>query len=101
MCFPFASPRETPDEKLDRFKMILRSRAYDNTCYACCCNAVGNYGDGQRYVGVALIVDPRGNVIAEACGYEEDFIEAEIDLGEIDRIKSSSMGYFRAKENFR
>jgi len=101
LCFPYASPRETPEDKIERFKMIIRARAYDNTCYACCCNSVGEYGDGQKYAGAALIVGPKGEVIAETCGYEEDFIEAEIDLGEIDRIKSSAMGYFRAKENFR
>jgi N-carbamoylputrescine amidase len=101
LCFPFASPRETPDEKLDRFKIILRARAYDNTCFACACNSVGTYGDGKRYAGVALIVGPKGEIIAETSGYEEAFIEAEIDLDNIDRIKTSSMGYFRAKENFR
>lgn len=101
LCFPFASPRETPEEKLDRFKMIIRARAYDNTCFACACNSVGSYGDGERYAGVALIVGPKGEIIAETSGYDEDFIEAEIDLGTIDKIRTSSMGYFRAKENFR
>lgn len=101
LCFPFASPRETPKEKLERFKIILRARAYDNTCYACACNAVGEYDDKEKYAGAALIVGPKGEIIAETCGYEEDFVEAEIDLSVLDKIKSSSLGYFRAKENFR
>jgi N-carbamoylputrescine amidase len=101
LCFPFASPRETPEEKMERFKMIIRARAYDNSCFACACNAVGEYADGEKYAGVALIVGPKGEIIAETCAYDEDFIEAELDMSVIDNIRASSMGYFRAKENFR
>lgn len=101
LCFPFASPRETLEEKSDRFKMIVCARAYDNTCYACACNCVGEYGEANKYAGVALIVDPKGHIMAETKGYEEAYVEAEIDLEAIRKIKSSAMGYFRAKENFR
>lgn len=99
LCFPYASPRETPQEKLDRFKIILRARAYDNSCFACACNSIGEYGDGKKFAGVALVVGPKGEVIAECCGYSEAYLEAEIDFAELDRIRESNMGYFRSKEN--
>ncbi len=100
LCFPFASPRETPEEKLERFKIILRARAYDNSCFACACNSIGEYGEGKKYAGVALIVGPKGEVIAESCGYEQDYIEAELDFSQLDMIRESNMGYFRSKFNF-
>lgn len=100
LCFPYASPRETPEEKLERFKIILRARAYDNSCFACACNSIGKYGDGKKYAGVALIVGPKGEVIAEYCGYEQGYVEAELDFSELDRIRNSKMGYFRSKDNF-
>lgn len=102
LCFPFASPRETLEEKYDRFKMILRARAYDNSCFAICCNSIGEYGSNKdKYAGIALIIDPKGKIIAEAQSYDETYIIADIDLKIIENIKESNMGYFRSENNFR
>lgn len=100
LCFPYASPRETPDEKLERLKIILRARAYDNSCFACACNCTGEYGEGKKYAGVALVVGPRGEIIAETSSYNQGYVEAELDFSELNRIRSSKMGYFRSKDNF-
>jgi len=102
LCFPFASPRESLEEKDDRFKMILRARAYDNSCFAICCNSIGEYGSNKdKYAGVALIIDPKGKILAETKSYEETYIIAEMDLDIIENIKKSNMGYFRSEDNFR
>lgn len=95
LAFPFASPREKLKEKQQRLQMMIRARAYDNSTFAIGCNATGKYGDNKRYSGVAFIVDPKGNIIAETASYNETYVEADIDLEHRDNIKSSKMGYFR------
>lgn len=56
-----------------------RARAQDNQVFAVGCNLTG--GD---YCGKSLIVDPRGDVLAQA-GVGEETIRASIDLAAIDR----------------
>ncbi|MFE9691885.1 carbon-nitrogen hydrolase family protein [Micromonospora sp. NPDC005806] len=56
-----------------------RARAQDNQVFAVACNLTG--GD---YCGRSLIVDPRGEVLAEA-GVAEEALRARIDLAAIAR----------------
>ena len=56
-----------------------RARAQDNQVFAVGCNLTG---DG--FCGRSLVVDPRGDVIAEA-GVEETVVRAALDLAAIDR----------------
>ncbi len=94
LCYAFASPRETPSEKRERFLMYLRARAYDNCCFVVACNQVGKTCSGMDYAGVAFILSPRGEILAESIGYQENYCTYDIDLNDIVKIKNSKMGYF-------
>ncbi|MCU4155111.1 hypothetical protein J1N10_03935 [Carboxylicivirga sp. A043] len=99
LCFAFASPRETPEEKLERFKMLLQARAYDNACFVMACNQTGLTPSGKNYAGVALILSPRGKVLARSTGMKSNYCIAEIDLKAIETIKNSVMSNFPAYRN--
>jgi len=94
LSMPFASPRETPNDKLKRLGLMIQARAYDNACYVMACNLTGFTPSGKSYAGFSIIINPRGEVIASQMGYEPGYCMATIDLNEIDRIKQSRMGYF-------
>jgi N-carbamoylputrescine amidase len=91
-----ASPRDAPAAKKERMLRYLPARAYDNGCYVAACNLVGNGFRGQSFAGVALIINPKGEVIAEAVGWEEGAALARLDGSELERLRRTKMGYFLA-----
>jgi len=56
-----------------------RARAQDNQMFAIASNLAGDV-----FCGGSLIVDPRGEVVAEA-GTSDEVVRATIDLAEIER----------------
>lgn len=96
LLMPFASPRETPIEKLTRFKKYLPARAYDNSCFLACCNLIRKGSKTGKAPGAAMIIGPRGDVLAEKAAPEENSCTALISPDEILKIKKSSMGWFRS-----
>jgi len=99
LCFAFASPRETPEEKLKRFKIMLQARAYDNACFVMACNQTGKTPSGKEYAGAAVIISPRADVLAQCAGMKADYCVAELDLSAIEKIKNSQMSNFPAYRN--
>ena len=59
-----------------------RARAQDNQMFTLAVNRVGCDGE-TTYCGLSKVVNPRGDVIAEASQTEEDLLVAEIDLSMI------------------
>ena len=56
-----------------------RARAQDNQLWTAAVNRVGVEGE-VTYCGLSKVVDPRGDVVAEASPTEEEALIAEIDL---------------------
>lgn len=92
---PFASPRETPRGKYSRMLRFLPARAYDNSCFVVSCNLIQEFPRTGRSPGAALILGPKGEIIAKAVSRREGSCGAVLDLGEIDRVRASKTGYFR------
>jgi len=61
-------------------ELRTRARAQDNQIFTVAVNRVGQEGN-IFYCGLSQVVDPRGNVIAEAASDQEEVLIAEIDLG--------------------
>lgn len=91
LALAFASPRESPEEKLARFKRFLPARAYDNNTYVMACNLRGKFETERDFSGLACVIDPKGNLLTEdiagAC-------VASVDLSQIQSIKQSRMAFF-------
>lgn len=90
-----ASPApESAEQKRDRWLRYLGTRAYDNSVFVVACNQVGDGGAGIRFSGVVLILDPRGDVVAEACGDDERMLIAELNADMLERTRNTRMGFF-------
>jgi len=94
VLIPHASPREEPGQKLERWLRYLPARAYDNTVFVVACNQVGDNGQGLIFAGAALIINPKGEVLARAAGTHEDLIIADLKAADLTRIRQARMGYF-------
>jgi N-carbamoylputrescine amidase len=91
-----ASPRDDPDAKRERMLRYLPARAYDNGCYVVACNLIGPGARGQTFGGVALVLNPKGEILAQAVGWDEGAAIARLEAAQIDRLRRTQMGYFLA-----
>ncbi|UCD56597.1 MAG: nitrilase [Candidatus Hydrogenedentota bacterium] len=95
LFMPHASPPpESSDEKRDRWLRYLSARAYDNSAFVVACNQTGDGGAGIQFAGVAMILDPRGEIIAETSGNEENMVIAELKAETLAETRSTRMGFF-------
>jgi len=95
---PHASPPpETAEQKRMRWLRYLSARAYDNSAFVVACNQTGDGGAGIRFSGVALILDPRGQLIAETSGDEERMIIADLKADTLRKTRNTRMGFFLAR----
>lgn len=83
---PHASPTIVGDRK-DIWLKYLSARAYDNTVFVAACNLVGCNEEKQCFCGGALVIDPKGNVIAEAFNDREELLIADLDATLINTIR--------------
>ncbi len=93
--YPHASPPpETAEGKMSRWLRYLPARAYDNGLYVAACNQSGKNGRGMVFRGASLILDPKGEVLGSSHGDDGAIAAADLSRDVIDRVRSSSMGYF-------
>jgi predicted amidohydrolase len=91
---PHASPRGTPEEKLQSWMRHLPTRAFDNSVFLVACNLVGKYEAGLSFPGVACVWGPDGRVLATYAGLEEKIIFAELKGDLLQNIRRHRMKYF-------
>ncbi|MTH54290.1 carbon-nitrogen family hydrolase [Bacillus mangrovi] len=76
---------EWPLPRLGHWRSLLIARAIENQAFVVACNRSGS-DPKNEFAGHSLIIDPWGNILAEA-GKEEEILTAEIDLNEIAAIR--------------
>ena len=76
-----------PDVRIPHLQVLTRARAIENQMFLACCNACGEAGD-TRYGGCSAVVDPWGQVLAQA-GAGPETVTADCDFGITDRIRQS------------
>lgn len=77
---------EWPHPRLEHWRTLMRARAIENQAFVVACNAVGT-AKGNTFCGHSLVIDPWGDIIAES-GEEETVLKAEINLKQVDEIRS-------------
>ncbi|WP_027356334.1 nitrilase family protein [Desulfofundulus thermocisternus] len=83
---PHASPTMVGDRR-DIWLKYLSARAYDNSVFIAACNLVGPSGKNQEFCGGALVIDPKGNVVAEDFEGKEGLLVVDLDSKLINTIR--------------
>ncbi|MDR7236074.1 carbon-nitrogen family hydrolase [Neobacillus drentensis] len=76
---------EWPAQRLSHWRALLIARAIENQCYVIGCNRSGQDPNNQ-FAGHSLIIDPWGEVIAEA-GESEEILSAEIEMDLVKEVR--------------
>ena len=92
--FPHASPRGTPEEKFRSWMRHLTARAYDNGLFVVACNQAGENKKGLNFPGIALVIDPSGNIIDKDISGKENMIVFDLKNSDLAKVRSHKMRYF-------
>jgi len=76
---------EWPAQRLSHWRLLLMARAIENQCYVVACNRSG-VDPNNRFAGHSMVIDPWGEVIAEAKD-EEEILTAEIEIDLVKEIR--------------
>ncbi|WP_108670189.1 carbon-nitrogen family hydrolase [Peribacillus acanthi] len=76
---------EWPLPRLSHWRTLLISRAIENQAFVIACNRSG-HDPNNIFAGHSMVIDPWGNVIAEA-GEGEELLIAEINIGDTVAIR--------------
>lgn len=79
-------PAEWPEARGDIWRLLAQARAAENHTFIVAVNCAGAF-KGAPFYGHSMIVAPSGKILAEA-GMKQEIISCEIDLGEIERVRS-------------
>jgi predicted amidohydrolase len=63
--------------------ILQRARAIETGCFVLASAQIGTHDDGRQTYGHSLIINPWGEVLADAGTMEEGFVIAEIDITEV------------------
>ena len=73
----FVMPAGWPERRQVHWQVLARARAIENQAYVLACNEAGTHG-GVPIAGLSMVVDPQGDVLAEA-GVGEEVLSVDID----------------------
>lgn len=81
-----------PHPRLEHWRTLIKARAIENQCYFIAVNQVGHEGHGEsvgaaHYFGHSMVVDPWGEVLAEA-GEAPELLTVEMDLGRVEETRA-------------
>ena len=79
---------EWPIERTEHWVTLLKARAIENQCYIVASNTVGTQSNGTEFAGRSMIINPFGEILAEAEKDTEEVVTAEIDLDYIDQVRT-------------
>ena len=91
-CEILAVPAQWPEARAPHWRILLKARAIENSCFVVGCNRTGNDPNLKKadasltFPGDSRIIDPMGEVQASGDG-ENRPLEAEIDLRRIRTIR--------------
>lgn len=89
---------EWPLKRLDHWRTLLIARAIENQCFVIACNRSGS-DPNNEFAGHSMIIDPWGQMIAEA-GQNEEILHAEIDLDQVQKVRETIPVFTDRKPDF-
>jgi len=91
---PHASPRGTPQEKLDSWMRHLTARAFDNGVFIVACNQVGRNQKGLDFPGLAVVVGPSGIILKDKTTDREGLLVTDLKAKDLSAVRDHKMRYF-------
>jgi len=82
----YVLPANWPAERREHWMALLRARAIENQAYVVGVNRVGD-GGRLHYCGDSMIIDPFGEIVAQAAG-TETIITANVDPDRVRAIRA-------------
>lgn len=82
----FIIPAAWPKARLDHWRLLLQARALEDQVFVIGCNGAGDQG-GTELGGHSMIIDPWGQVLAEA-GDDAEILRADLDLNDVSRTRT-------------
>lgn len=76
-----------PSPRHEVWQKLLYARAVENQCYVAAVNRVGTDGNGLKYLGDSVVIDPKGQVLYNATNDSEELFTVQIDLEELKRFR--------------
>ena len=76
-----------PESRRDAYMTLLKARAIENLCYVVGVNRTGKDGNGLDYAGDSVIIDPKGNVIADLPQKSSGIVHFEISHDDLDKYR--------------
>jgi omega-amidase len=76
-----------PESRREVWKKLLPARAIENQVYVAGVNRIGNDGEGLSYAGDTVLINPRGEIMAETKEHKEQIIDANLSLDELNRFR--------------
>lgn len=78
--------------QLDAWRTVQRGHAISNGVYVAAVNRVGHEiplsgGDGIEFWGSSFLVDPFGEMVAEATTHAEEILIGEVDLNRLEEVR--------------
>ncbi len=80
-------PAAWPARRVHHWRLLTQARAVENQSYVVACNTAGTHA-GVSMGGSSLVVDPWGDVVAEA-GTDEEVLVVDLDLDLVRSTRSS------------
>jgi len=75
---------QTRQQQIEAWQTIQRSHAIANGVYVAACNRIG-VEDELQFWGRSFVVDPTGQIIAQASGDAQEVLDAEVDPATIEQ----------------
>jgi predicted amidohydrolase len=76
-----------PARRAEHWRLLARARAVENQVYVLACGAAGTQA-GVEQAGYSAVIDPWGEVIAEA-GTDEQILDVEFDVARVGEIRAA------------
>ena len=91
---PHASPRGTPAEKYRSWMRHLAARAFDNALFIAAVNQTGANSRGFHFPGLALVLDPSGQVMAQGQKSRPGLLLTDLKAAALSSVRGHRMRYF-------
>jgi N-carbamoylputrescine amidase len=91
---PHASPRGTPQKKLESWMRHLSARAFDNGVFTVACNQVGENQKGLEFPGLAVVIGPSGNKLMDKTTDREGMLVTDLKADDLSEVRNHKMKYF-------